>query len=244
MGGTLDPEEKLPPQFDYYDGGALYVLATPIGNLGDLAPRAVEILRASDLILAEDTRAFARISQCFHITRPVLSYFDHNEQKRAAEVLKRLQGGEMVALTSNAGTPCISDPGYRLVHACRSAGIPVKTVPGPCAALAALSISGFETDCFFFAGFLPVKAGKRKAVLEEALERECASIFYESPHRAAKTLAELAVLSPDRDIFLARELTKIYEETLLGTAQELKDNVAARSSIKGELVLIVRGKGK
>ena len=215
--------------------GSLYVVATPIGNMSDLSPRAADILQRADLVVAEDTRSFKRLAANPH----VLSYFEHNEQQRVPQVLALLAEGKSVALVSEAGTPTISDPGYRLVRACRQAGYSVLAVPGPSAAVAALSISGLPSDRFSFEGFLPVKEGKKRRALEEAIDSGRTAIFYESPHRIKKTISLLASQSPECQVFVCRELTKIYEECFFGSAAEVTAMLAERESLKGEFVLII-----
>jgi 16S rRNA (cytidine1402-2'-O)-methyltransferase len=221
--------------------GILFLVATPLGNLEDLAPRALRILMQADLILAEDTRSFGVLKKRFAIETKAISYHDHNEATRTPQLLSLLKSGQTLAMVSEAGTPTISDPGYRLVSACHEQGITVSTVPGPCAAVAALSISGFETHAFTFEGFLPQKSGKKGSTLREALDRPHPTIFYESPHRLIKTLELLAALDSKREIFVARELTKLHEETLRGTSQEILASLHQRPQVKGEIVLIVRG---
>ena len=218
----------------------LYVVATPIGNLGDLAPRALDILRSVSFVLAEDTRVFSKLAASFGFSASCRSFHEHNEQRLVPEIVRALQTGQSAALTTDAGTPLISDPGYRLVNACRAAELPVSTVPGPCAAIAALSISGFETDRFVFSGFLPQRDGKRYRALQTILESGDTTVVYESPHRIAKTLAAIADIEPSRQIFLARELTKLHEETLSGTAAQLRQLVDSRAGLKGEIVLVIR----
>jgi 16S rRNA (cytidine1402-2'-O)-methyltransferase len=221
----------------------LYVVSTPIGNLGDMTPRAVEILRAVDLVLAEDTRSFGKLAKRFAISTPSQSFFEHNERMRLDSALERLKHGAALALVSEAGTPTINDPGFRLVKACRAVGIPVSPVPGACAAIAALSVSGFETDSFYFGGFLPTKDGKRRSVLESALAMGVTVIFYESPFRILKTLHALIEIGFRREVFIAREMTKIHEEFLTGTCAEITEILGCRQSIKGEIVLVLRAKG-
>lgn len=217
----------------------LYVVATPIGNLSDLSPRSIEVLSACDLILAEDTRHFGKIASTFGIESKKLSLHEHNESKRIDEVLELISEGRKVALVSDAGTPCISDPGFRVVSACREKQFHVSTCPGPCAAIAALSISGLPSDQFMFKGFVPNKSGKRETFWKMALESGITTIAYESPHRILKTLLTLHSLEPERRVFVARELTKLYEESILGTAIELHDILADRAKIKGEFVVVL-----
>ncbi|MFN8389137.1 MAG: 16S rRNA (cytidine(1402)-2'-O)-methyltransferase [Bdellovibrionota bacterium] len=222
--------------------GRLDVVATPIGNLGDLSPRAQSVLADADLILAEDTRSFKRLPVNLKESAQVLSYYDHNEQQRIPQVLDALGQGKNVALVSEAGTPLVSDPGYRLVRACREHNYPVSPIPGPCAAISALSVSGLPSDRFIFEGFLPVKEGKKRKALASALERGITALFYESPHRIAKTLALIEDLAPDCEVFVARELTKLHEETFFGTAAEVAGQIRERTSLKGEVVLAISGK--
>ena len=218
--------------------GTLYIVATPLGNLGDFSTRGIECLKEVNLILCEDTRKFSRLAQRFGIENKKRSYYEENEHKRKEEVLELLKRGQNIALVSDAGTPTVSDPGYRLVRACQENNISVSTVPGPCAAIAALSISGLASDSFTFYGFLPVKSGKKRTVLEEALLSARTSIFYESPHRIVKTSVLLSELAPQREVFLARELTKMHEETFFMTAENLV-TALEHSTIKGEFVLLI-----
>ena len=190
--------------------------------------------------MAEDTRSFSTLASRFCITKPVQSCHEHNERGRIQPTLDLLKNGKNVALVSDAGTPLISDPGYRLVQQCRAENIRVSGVPGPCAAVFALSISGFETDSFIFRGFLPQKKGRRRKLLIQALEQECTAIFYESPHRIVSTLEILSVLAPRREVFIGRELTKHFEECRCGTGLDIYNELNSRSSIKGEIVLIIK----
>ncbi len=222
----------------------LWVVATPIGNLEDFSTRAVNVLQTVHKVYAEDTRRFGKLAARYSIQTDARSCFEGNEKARVEEILSLLRAGNDIALVSEAGTPCISDPGFRVVAACREEGINVSCVPGASAAIAALSVSGFETDKFSFAGFLPQKSGRREKALKEALEHPAASIFYESPHRILKALDQLQSLSPQRDIFIAREMTKLHEEFIRGSAEEVYQLLASRPSIKGEFVLILRGAGK
>ena len=220
----------------------LYVVSTPIGNLNDISLRAIETLKSVDLILAEDTRTFSVLAKHFSIETKVISYHEHNEAKRAKEVTELISSGKNVALISDAGTPTINDPGYRIVNACLEAAIEVSPIPGASALVAALSASGFETHKFLFSGFLPVKSGKREKALKSALEFESTSVFYESPHRILKSLECLNSLEPAREICLAREITKKFEEFNRGPVQDILEDYKSRPSIKGEFVLLVRGK--
>lgn len=219
--------------------GTLLVIATPIGNLGDISYRAVRELQSADLILAEDTRKFKILAREYRIETRVQSHHQHNEKQSVENIISLLSAGNKIALVSEAGTPCISDPGYRLIRAAREANIPVHSVPGASAAIAALSISGLPCHQFVFEGFLPLKPGKRRQALEQALKRNITAIFYESPHRILKMLTTLSELAPTRTIFIGRELTKLYEEMLSGTAQALKEHLETQRKVRGEFTVIL-----
>jgi 16S rRNA (cytidine1402-2'-O)-methyltransferase len=223
--------------------GTLYVVATPIGNLGDLTPRARAVLAGVTAIGAEDTRNTAVLLGQFGIQTPLIAVHDHNEGDIAAKLVVRLQAGDSLALVSDAGTPLVSDPGYRLVRAVREAGLPVVPVPGACAAIAALSVAGIPSDRFCFEGFLPVKGGARRERLGELLSETRTLVFYESSHRIEESLADLvAVFGAEREATLGRELTKRFETLLgprLGAIQQAVANDANQR--KGEFVLVVRG---
>jgi 16S rRNA (cytidine1402-2'-O)-methyltransferase len=220
-----------------------YLVSTPIGNLDDLSPRAVEILRSVDLVLAEDTRRTKIILSRHAISTRVRSFHDHNKEKVTPEILSQLDRGDRVALVSDAGTPAISDPGYYIVRALVERGIEFTAVPGPSAILTALVLSGLPTDRFTFYGYMPRKKGEReKAVLEAGGNRGTA-IFFESPHRLLGTLEVFSRLLPERDLVIARELTKMHEEVRRGNASELREYFAG-TGVRGELVILVRGRGK
>jgi 16S rRNA (cytidine1402-2'-O)-methyltransferase len=222
----------------------LYVVATPIGNLGDMSPRAIEVLRGADLIAAEDTRHSQRLLEHFEINTRAIAYHDHSDSRALSKINQCLAGGGSVALISDAGTPLISDPGYRLVRDAHENDFSVTAIPGPCAAIAALSVCGLATDRFLFEGFLPAKEGARLNRLAE-LEGEAATlIFYEAPHRILDSLGSLVVaFGGEREAMLARELTKTFETAKSGTLQELVDFVGADSNQRrGEIVLVVAGK--
>jgi len=219
--------------------GRLYVVATPIGNLEDITYRAVRVLGEAGLIACEDTRQTRKLLDHYGIRKPTVSYHEHNEAERAAELAERLRGGETIALVSDAGVPLISDPGYRLVRAALDAGIEVQPVPGPSAALAALAASGLPTDAFHFGGFLPAKAGPRARVLQELAGQTATLIFYEAPHRILETLEAVEQILGQRPVAVARELTKIHEEFLRGPVAEVRAQLAARAAIKGEITLLV-----
>jgi 16S rRNA (cytidine1402-2'-O)-methyltransferase len=219
---------------------ALYLVATPIGNLEDITLRALRVLRDEvQAIACEDTRQTQKLLDRYQIHKPLLSYHEHNESSRAIEITERLARGESVAIVTDAGTPLISDPGFRAVSAAIEAGFPVIPLPGPSAALTALAGSGLPVDEFRFVGFIPSKSQARKRLFE-ALRTESATVIaYESPHRILECLADLEVSLPGRPIALARELTKIHEEFLRGTPAEVHSQLAARAAVKGEFTLVI-----
>ncbi len=223
--------------------GILHVVATPIGNLGDLSPRAVATLGAVDLIAAEDTRHSRRLLDHAGIDTPMVSLHEHNERERCASLVARLAAGESIALISDAGTPLVSDPGFRLVREARTAGIEVRAVPGPSAALAALSIAGLPSDRFAFEGFLPAKDGARRTRLDGLADEIRTLIFFVTPRRlAAELQAAAEVFGAERKAFIARELTKNFESGYSGTLSELLDQCHSDASMqKGEMVLVVGG---
>lgn len=218
--------------------GTLYIVATPIGNLEDITFRAVRILREADLIAAEDTRHSRKLLTHFGISRPITSYFDHNKAFKGNFILEKLRQGLSVALISDAGTPCISDPGFQLVRDAVAEGIAVAPVPGPSAAIAALSAAGLPTDRFAFEGFLPNRQGKRRERLLSLKGEERVLVFYEAPSRLAAALSDLLEVMGDREVVIARELTKIYEEFIRGRAGDVLESLKGRQ-IKGEVVLLV-----
>lgn len=220
----------------------LSIVATPIGNLDDMSPRARDVLAAADVIAAEDTRHSRRLTSHLGIGTPLISLHEHNEAARTEQILGRLAAGERVALISDAGTPLISDPGYALVAAVRAAGHAVVAVPGPCAAIAALSVAGLPTDRFAFEGFLPSKAGARRARLDALFDEPRTLVCYESSHRIAATAADLAERFGERRVVLARELTKLHEQSVALAASELPAWLAADDNRRrGEFVLVVAG---
>ncbi len=222
--------------------GTLYIVGTPIGNLEDITFRAVGILQAVDLIAAEDTRHTGKLLKHFQITTPQVSYHEHNRLSRLEELLDRLRTGEAIALVSDAGMPGISDPGYELVKACIEAGVSVIPIPGVTAAVTALAVSGLPTDRFVFEGFLPTKSKPRSDRLNSLKGETRTLIFYEAPHRLRQTLTDLAVFFPeDRQIVLARELTKLHEEFWRGTIGEAIALYTTRRKPKGEYTLVVAG---
>lgn len=220
----------------------LWIVATPIGHLGDLSPRAGDVLAQADLVAAEDTRHTGRLLAHLGVRTALKSLHEHNERDRVDDLVTRLLAGERIALVSDAGTPLISDPGYRLVAAARAAGITIQTVPGPCAAIAALSIAGLPTDRFVFEGFLPARSAARRRRLDELAEETRTLVLYESSHRIAATAADLAAAWPDRQVVLARELTKRHEQSVQQAAADLPAWLAVDANReRGEFVLVVAG---
>jgi len=219
----------------------LYVVATPIGNLGDITLRALDVLKSVDLVAAEDTRHSGLLLKHFEIKKPFVSYHEHNEAARTAELVERLAGGENVALITDAGTPGLSDTGLRLIRECINRDLPFTIIPGPSSILIALLGSGFWNDNFSFRGFLPVKSGRRERELRIAAEREETTLFFESPYRLVKTLQACSTIMPERQLCVARELTKKFEEFRRGTAAELLAHYEAHPA-KGEIVLVVSGR--
>ncbi len=223
--------------------GRLYVVATPIGNLGDLSARARQTLESCALIAAEDTRRTGALLTHFQISTPMISLHEHNERRRAEEIVARIAEGADVALVSDAGTPGISDPGYDLVRACAAAGIEVIAIPGPCALVAALSIAALPTDRFCFEGFLPARGAARRARLAELKSEPRTLVLYESPHRVGETLEDcVETLGGERRAAAAREITKVHESLYRGSLTELAARAVAEAEFKrGELVLVIAG---
>ena len=217
----------------------LYIVATPLGNLGDLSARAAEVLRHADVIACEDTRQTHKLLEHVGAATPTISYHEHNEAERTIVLLDRLKSGQRVALVSDAGTPLVSDPGYRLVRAAIDAGVPVVPIPGPSAAVTALSASGLPTDAFFFGGFLPRKQGERRRLLEQLRDVPGTLVFYEAPHRIVEALQDVVAALNDPPVVIGRELTKIHEEFLRAPASQAKAALAKRESIKGEITLLI-----
>ncbi|PLX80737.1 MAG: 16S rRNA (cytidine(1402)-2'-O)-methyltransferase [Desulfuromonas sp.] len=219
----------------------LYLVATPIGNLEDMTFRAVRILKEVDLIACEDTRHSRKLLDHFQVSTPLTSFFEHNERDKGRQLLEKLKSGLSIALISDAGTPAISDPGYRLVRLCHEQAIPVTIIPGAQAAVSALAVSGLATDRFVFEGFLPAKRKGRCERLSDLANEPRTLVFYESPHRLAATLADVAeVFGVDRDVVVVRELTKLYEEICRGTAGDLVERWQDEK-VRGEIVLLVAG---
>ncbi|MBQ7792536.1 MAG: 16S rRNA (cytidine(1402)-2'-O)-methyltransferase, partial [Clostridia bacterium] len=221
--------------------GALYLVATPIGNMGDLSPRALEILANADLIAAEDTRVTGSLLKKLKLEKKLVSYYEHNASMRSNLLLAHLEQGETIALVSDAGTPAISDPGEDIVEKCIERGIEVIPVPGPCAFVCALTVSGFSTKRFTFVGFLPHKQTERKKELEAVKHNTETLIFYEAPHRLLKTLSDMAeVFGETRRVSVSREITKKFEEHIRGTLSQVLAHFAEHP-VKGEFVIVVEG---
>lgn len=218
--------------------GTLYIVATPIGNLEDITYRALRILKEADLVAAEDTRHSRKLLSHFGIATRLTSYYDHNQTLKGERILAALQEGKQVALISDAGTPCISDPGYQLVRDALAQGISVIPIPGACAAVTALSAAGLPTNSFTFAGFPPNKEGKRRSFLASLAHAHGTVVLYEAPHRLAATLADIATVLGERQVVVARELTKLYEECLHGTASAVREQVQDGRE-RGEVVILI-----
>jgi len=223
--------------------GRLYLVSTPIGNLEDITIRAIKVLRCVDLIAAEDTRRARRLLARYRATAPLTSFFEHNEPAKKEALIKRLLAGHDIALISDAGTPGVSDPGFRLIQGAIEAGIEVVPIPGPSAHVAALVVSGLPTDSFHFFGFLPPKGSKRKKRLEEINAVRGTIILYEAPHRLLRTLGDIREVCGDRSIVVARELTKVYEEVIRGEISEVLEGLRGRK-IRGEITLVMAGRGR
>ncbi|MBX3245427.1 MAG: 16S rRNA (cytidine(1402)-2'-O)-methyltransferase [Acidobacteria bacterium] len=218
--------------------GTLYLIATPIGNLGDMSPRAIETMKNVDVIACEDTRHTLKLLNHFGITKKLVSYHEHNESIRADELIEMLSKGQNVGLVSDAGTPAINDPGLVLVRKARNAGAEVISIPGPVAFVNAVVVSGLPTDSLFFGGFLPSKQGDRRKRLAEVAAIPATLIFYESPHRIGRSLADCLDILGDRSASVSRELTKIHEETLTGSLSSILERILSANS-RGEYVLII-----
>jgi len=220
--------------------GTLYVVGTPIGNLEDLSPRALRVLREVTLVAAEDTRKTGALFSRFDIHTPLTSYFEHNKLRKLDAILDALARGD-VALVSEAGMPGLSDPGYELIRAAIQAGFPVVPIPGPVAAITALVVSGLPTDSFVFLGFLPRRASERRRALQEVLAEKRTLVLYEAPHRLADCLADIEAVLGDRPIAVARELTKLHEEIYRGTVRSAREHFAQRGEVRGEVTLVLGG---
>src|SRR6201984_515662 len=223
-----------------HPGATLYLVATPIGNLDDITLRALRVLRGVDLIACEDTRQTQKLLNHYGITTRTVSYHEHNEMTKAAELGVDLEGGAKIALLSDAGMPGISDPGFRLITLAIRHHVPVVPIPGASAFLAALVASGLPTDSFRFSGFLPAKRGERRTLLESIRTSPRTQVFYEAPHRIVETLEEIVeVLGPDRHVVVAREVTKVHEEFLRGRSAEILETLKSRGEVKGEITLLI-----
>jgi 16S rRNA (cytidine1402-2'-O)-methyltransferase len=219
--------------------GTLYLVATPIGNLEDITLRALRILKEVHVIACEDTRHTRKLLDHYGIATRAVSYHEHNENERARELIERLLAGENVAVVSDAGTPLISDPGYRVVTEAVTAGVQVVPVPGASAVLSAVAASGLPTDSFYFGGFLPAKRTQRRRALEEVKALPATLVFYEAPHRIAEALADIGEVLGSRQLVVGRELTKMHEEFLRGTAAEIGRQLGERVSVRGELTIVI-----
>jgi 16S rRNA (cytidine1402-2'-O)-methyltransferase len=231
IGASQFEAEKMP--------GGLYVTATPIGHLSDVTLRALATMAAVDVLLCEDTRTTAKLLERYGIRTKLMPYHEHNAAKARPAILKALAEGKSIALVSDAGMPLVSDPGYRLVADCVANAIPVTAIPGASAVLTALALSGLPTDRFAFLGFLPTKSGERKKLLTEFMNLKATLIAFESPHRIVDALVDVASTLGDRRIAVSRELTKLHEEVLRGTAMEVHKILSARPSVKGEITLAI-----
>jgi 16S rRNA (cytidine1402-2'-O)-methyltransferase len=221
-------------------GPALYLVATPIGNLEDITLRALRVLKGVDLIACEDTRQTKKLLNHYGITTSTISYHEHNEMTKAAELVVDLEGGSKIALVTDAGMPGISDPGFRLIALAIRHHVPVVPIPGASAFLAALVASGLPTDSFRFSGFLPAKRGERRTQLESIRTSPRTQVFYEAPHRVLETLEDIVeMLGPDRQVVIAREVTKLHEEFLRGRAAEILEILKSRGAVKGEITLLI-----
>lgn len=231
IGASQFEAEKLP--------GGLYVTATPIGHLSDVTLRALATMAAVDVLLCEDTRTTAKLLERYGIRNRLMPYHEHNAAKVRPAILKALGDGQAIALVSDAGMPLVSDPGYRLVAECVANAIPVTAIPGASAVLTALALSGLPTDRFAFLGFLPTKSGERKKLLMEFMNVKATLIAFESPHRIVDALVDMASVLGNRRVAVTRELTKLHEEVLRGTALEIHETLSARPSVKGEITLVI-----
>ena len=221
--------------------GRLYIVSTPIGNLEDITLRALKVLKEADVIACEDTRTSRKLLSRYAVEKPLISYHEHNEIEKSKELLSLLEGGRSIALVSDAGTPCISDPGYRLVKLASEHGIEVVSIPGPSAALSALSVSGLPTSGFAFFGFPPRTKKHLTDYLARIKSYPETLVFYESPNRVIKTLRAMIEVCGDRNISVSREMTKLYEETLRGKVSEVLESLVKRNEIKGEVTIVVEG---
>jgi len=238
--GMREEAQPSPERATAIGGPSLYLVATPIGNLEDITLRALRVLKEVDLIACEDTRQTLKLLNHYDIKTRLVSYHEHNEMTKAAELVVNLEGGAKIALVTDAGMPGISDPGFRLIALAIRHHVPVVPIPGASAFLAALVASGLPTDSFRFSGFLPSKAGQRRKLLESVKESPRTQVFYEAPHRLLDTLADVAeILGSDRHVVVAREVTKLHEEFLRGRAIDILEQLKARGDVKGEITLLI-----
>jgi len=217
----------------------LYLVSTPIGNLEDITLRALRILKEVDIIACEDTRRTRKLLTHYQLSKPLTSYHSYNQKKKTPSLLRLLKEGKKVALVTDSGTPGISDPHLYLIQKCIREKVPFTAIPGATALITALVLSGFPTQPFIFLGFLPHKKGKRRKLLESFKDEDKTILFYESPHRIEKTLADLGEIMPAREVALARELTKKFEEVVRGKASEIRDELGQREKIRGEIVVVI-----
>jgi 16S rRNA (cytidine1402-2'-O)-methyltransferase len=237
---TNSPKDAAPQSDGDITTGTLYLVGTPIGNLDDITLRALRVLKEVDLIACEDTRHTAQLLNHYGIDKPTISYHEHNELTRAAELVVHLERGDNIAVVSDAGMPGVSDPGYRLVALAIRHHIRVVPIPGAAAFLSALVASGLPTDAFHFGGFLPAKSGARRTALESVLTSSRTEVFYEAPHRIVECLRDIVeVLGPERHVVVAREVTKLHEEFLRGRADAVLTRLAERSEVRGEITLLI-----
>jgi 16S rRNA (cytidine1402-2'-O)-methyltransferase len=236
----MPPADEHSPESPLEPGPTLYVVATPIGNLEDITLRALRILKGVDLIACEDTRQTQKLLNHYGIATRAVSYHEHNERERAAELANDFAKGARIAVVTDAGMPGISDPGFRLVQAAIAESVPVVPIPGASAFLSALVASGLPTDAFEFRGFLPAKQGERRTLLETIRPSTCTQVFYEAPHRLIGALSDITqVLGSERHVVIARELTKLHEEFLRGPAGDVLKTLKARGAVKGEITLLI-----
>jgi len=226
-----------------FPAGLCHFVATPIGNMADIGLRALAVLSQADVVYAEDTRHTGRLCQRYNLRAPLVSYHDHNKTQVVPRIIERLQAGDKVAVVSDAGMPCISDPGFGLIKALLANDLPWTVIPGPSSTLAALVLSGFSPDRFLYLGYAPRKKGQRRSFLLEALAEPGTVLVLESCHRIRSTLEILAEIAPERPLAIAREITKLHEETPRGVAAKLLDHMVGRK-LKGELVLVIQGVGR
>ena len=233
------PSATVPAQSESAESGTIYLVPTPIGNIEDITVRALRVLGEVALVACEDTRRTGKLLERLQIKKPLLSYHEHNESRRAQQLVERAQAGDSIAVVTDAGTPGIADPGYRVVRAAIAAGVPIVALPGPNAAIAALSVAGLPAHEFTFKGFLPRSRERRRKAIRLLRSAVRTTVFYETPHRIAQALEDVRDLLGDRQVVTVRELTKAFEEVLRGTAASLLDELRSREGIRGEFVLLI-----